>query len=78
MAHKGKRDSRYLTFNSDAKRWINTCVLCKRIGHAPQILRPDFDDHLIRRAIVNALTESYEPLPLDDTGRCSDCADSAE
>jgi hypothetical protein len=49
-----------------ADRWINRCVACGCVGY-----KPDMPDEA-RRA--HFLKHELAPLPLDDLGRCDNCA----
>jgi hypothetical protein len=60
---------------------MNTCVVCDRVGFAPQVLEPDFVvdpvrkvADLTRHAMRCALVRNYKALPLDKLGRCPICA----
>ena len=67
--------------NPDAKRFINTCVVCGAQGYSPSIDEDGFvydkskkvNDN-IHRVIRAELTKIYDPLPLDELGRCAVCA----
>jgi hypothetical protein len=61
-------------WNPRAKRYINTCALCGCQGYSPTIDMEGFDDDSERRAIHYELVKTLSPLPLDDQGRCADCA----
>jgi ribosomal protein S14 len=75
------RKDHWFDRNPAAKRFINTCATCGRQGYAPQIDNADFAGnestvfHRFTRAQLKAmLSRYYEPLVLDDSGRCEDCA----
>ena len=68
------------SWNPDAKRFINTCVLCGDRGYNPSIEEegfvhpaPDKRDH-VHSAIYDELTRSFKRLKLDELGRCEVCA----
>lgn len=84
MSHskKSKRGrSLYIeSWNSDAKRFINTCAVCGHQGYNPTIDEdgfihpaPDRTDH-VHDVIHTELTRAFRPLPLDRLGRCKMCA----
>ena len=57
-------------WNKSAKKYINTCSLCGSRGYSPVIEAEDFAD----RVTYRELTKTMKRLPLDELGRCSDCA----
>jgi hypothetical protein len=70
--------------NPDSQRFINTCVICGAQGYAPQIEDADFAGnestvfHRYSREKLQAmLRKYYQPLSLDEAGRCSACAQPA-
>jgi hypothetical protein len=67
--------------NRYAKRFLNTCVICGKQGYAPQIANADFAGkestvyhRFSREKLKVMLCKYYEPLALDDAGRCTSCA----
>lgn len=60
--------------NPDAKRFINTCALCGAQGYRPTIDEDGFTSDLIHKVIRAELKRIFSPLPLDNLGRCADCA----
>ena len=60
--------------NPKAKKYINTCALCGKQGYNPSIEQEGFIDDAERRAIYIELKKTLSALPLDDYGRCADCA----
>jgi hypothetical protein len=66
-------------WNPSGKKFINVCTICGRQGYSPVILGADFSDkcpdvYSEKRAIFEELTRALKPLPLDDLGRCEECA----
>lgn len=68
-------------WNPSAKRFVNTCVLCRKTGYSPHIEEPDFCIAPVRKvkdleryAIYSELIKVLPKLPLDSLGRCKDCA----
>ena len=61
-------------WNPKAKKYINTCALCGSQGYNPSIEQEGFIDDAERRAICIELKKTLSVLPLDDCGRCADCA----
>ncbi len=89
MSHskKTKRgNSLYIeSWNPSAKRFINTCALCGAKGYSPTIDEDGFvcDSsgkplHFEHRAIRAELQRAFKPLPLDELGRCADCANAMD
>ena len=73
MTRRGK--SLYIeSWNPDAKRFINTCIICGHKGYSPSIEDDGFCDQPFRRAIYDELKKTLKPLPLDSLGRCEQCA----
>jgi len=75
------RKDNWFDQNPYAKRFINTCVMCGKQGYAPQIDNADFAGrestvyHWFSREKLKAMLRNYyEPLALDETGRCESCA----
>ncbi len=66
--------SLYLTWNPDAKKYINVCKLCGHQGYSPAIEAEGFRDDPLGRAIHASLTGTLRCLPLDGFGRCEMCA----
>ncbi len=68
-------------WNPDAKRFINTCTVCGAQGYSPTIDEDGFvydnakkvNDN-VHKVIRDELTKIYSPLPLDELGRCAQCA----
>jgi hypothetical protein len=74
------RKDNWFEQNRYAKRFINTCVTCGKQGYAPQIDNADFAGnestiyHRFSREKLKAmLSKYYDPLPLDEAGRCESC-----
>lgn len=61
-------------WNPKAKKYINTCTICGNRGYDPSIEQTGFIDDTERRAIYVELSKIFSALPLDDYGRCADCA----
>lgn len=61
-------------WNPNAKKYINTCIVCGRKGYIPSIENEDFVNNSERRAIYNELKRTLSMLITDDYGRCTDCA----
>ncbi len=67
-------------WNPNAKKYINICKLCGTQGYSPVIDQPDFSNNNdkifdAKNAVIRReLRKSLRPLPLDDLGRCPDCA----
>ena len=67
-------------WNSSAKRFINTCVICGAQGYNPSIDDTGFvydnaqNVNLEHQAIRSELKSVLKPLSLDSLGRCADCA----
>lgn len=61
-------------WNPKAKKYINTCTVCGCQGYNPSIESEGFTDDLERRVIRDELKKTLSALPLDDYGRCADCA----
>ena len=62
-------------WNPAAKKYINTCVICGHKGYSPAIDEEDFCDiYLENGAIKVELKSTLKPLPLDELGRCEQCA----
>ena len=78
MSHSkmtGRGRSHYIeSWNPDAKRFINTCVICGHKGYSPTIEQEGFCDLPFRSAIYVELKKTLKPLPLDELGRCEQCA----
>lgn len=81
MTKRGR--SRYVeSDNPDAKRFINTCVLCGKQGYRPSIADAGFtgdssalrNKNFVHSAIYAELSRMMEPLALDGLGRCEACA----
>ena len=68
-------------WNPDSKRFINTCAVCGAQGYSPTIDEEGFVfdkannvNDRIHLVIRDELTKIYAPLPLDELGRCEQCA----
>ena len=61
-------------FNSETKKYINTCVICGCQGYNPSINCDGFADNRIRQVMRDELKKTLSALPLDDYGRCENCA----
>ena len=73
---KGGRSLYTEKWNPSAKKYIRTCVLCGRQGYSPAIMETDFASNPERKVIRDELTRMFpSPLPLDEHGRCSRCAE---
>lgn len=77
------RKDNWFVQNRYAQRFINTCVMCGKEGYAPQVDDEDFAGnestvyHQFSRAkLKNMLREYFEPLALDEAGRCELCSGS--
>jgi hypothetical protein len=64
-------------WNPRAKRFVVSCGSCGHTGFRPDILQDGFANTLEKQAIVKELQSTLEPLPLDESGRCSVCAATA-
>ena len=68
--------------NPDAKRFINTCILCGKQGYRPSIEEAGFEGdggvlrnkNFVHSVIYAELSRTMNPLPLDELGRCEQCA----
>jgi hypothetical protein len=77
MRHR--KPPRYVSaYNPDTKRFINTCSVCGQQGYAPQVLESNFVTDLVRQAMRDVLVRNYQPMPLDELGRCVECRRVAE
>ena len=73
MTRRGR--SHYIeSWNRDAKRFINTCIICGHKGYSPTVDEDGFCDDQIRAVIRSELKQTLQPLPLDELGRCPQCA----
>ena len=73
---KGGRSLYTEKWNPAAKKYIRTCVLCGRQGYSPTVAQPDFASNPERKVIREELARMFSsPLPLDEHGRCSHCAE---
>lgn len=75
------RKDNWFEQNRYARRFINTCIMCGKQGYAPQIDDADFAGNestvyhrFSREKLKEMLSKYFEPLALDDTGRCESCA----
>jgi hypothetical protein len=75
------RKDHWFEMNPYAQRFINTCAVCGAQGYAPQIDDADFAGngstliHRFSREKLQALLRKYyQPMALDETGRCDECA----
>ena len=84
MSHSKKTKRGYSLYvdqwNPSAKNFINTCQVCGKQGYNPSIDEEGFihpsatvTDH-VHSAIHAELTTIYQPLALDELGRCECCA----
>jgi hypothetical protein len=77
------RKHHWFELSHDAKRFINTCIICGRQGYAPQIDDADFVSEsmmfhgLVREILQSQLREYFNLLPLDEAGRCEGCSANA-
>lgn len=62
------------SWNSMAKKYINVCAICGTKGYNPEIEKEGFCSNLEKKVIKKELTKILNKLPLDNLGRCSDCA----
>lgn len=60
-------------WNSSAKKYINTCIICGHKGYSPVIEDDEFCKSLENRAIYKELTKILCKMQLDNLGRCEDC-----
>ena len=61
-------------WNPKARKYINTCVICGCKGYSPSIDSEKTPGDMERRAICDELKKTLKVLPLDELGRCVDCA----
>jgi len=91
--HKKRRQLYYPeVVDPSSKRFLNQCVLCGRVGLKPGALEIDYSavenertvDRHHKSAVFNKhwviqyLQRNYEPLALDESGRCQVCSGVAE
>lgn len=62
------------SWNPSAKKYINVCKICGHRGYRPGIEDEGFLSSPKNRAVYSSLTQTLEPLPLDELGRCEYCA----
>ena len=78
MSHSKHTKRGYSLFlenwNPAAKRFINTCKICGHQGYSPSIDEEDFGEAVNNYAIARELKRTLQPLPLDEFGRCEQCA----
>ena len=70
-----KRGKSYFVekWNPKAKKFVNTCKICGKIGYNPSIEDEGFLEDSQHRAIHTELTTIYTALPLDELGCCEVC-----
>ncbi len=61
-------------WNPSAKKYINVCKVCGRKGYSPVLEMEGFCDEIKNRAIYSELKKTLQMLPLDEYGRCENCA----
>ena len=62
-------------WNPSAKKYINTCVICGHKGYSPVIDQEDFCSQQLGNGVIyRELKKTLTPLPLDNLGRCEECA----
>lgn len=61
-------------WNPAAKKYINVCKVCGHKGYSPVIEEEGFCDQIPNGAIYEELTATLPRLPLDEYGRCEQCA----
>jgi hypothetical protein len=91
--HKKRGQSFYgEVLDPSAKKYLNQCSLCGRVGLSPSALDVDYDavkqdktvkpnlkmTKIIHKIAIGRLQRVYEPLPLDQFGRCEVCAKVSE
>jgi hypothetical protein len=91
--HKKRGESFWaVVVDPSCKKFLNKCALCGRIGLKPDALDVDYSamEHqktikrhqksatFNRELAVKNLQRRYEPLSLDEFGRCQVCAQVAE
>ena len=91
--HKRRGQSFYAeVLNPNAKKFLNHCNLCGRVGLKPEASSIDYDvirddktikynqkwDKLTQKIAIRSLQKVYEPLPLDKFGHCEICAKASE
>ena len=78
--HTKRGFSLYLErWNPSAKRYLNPCVLCGAKGYSPAVDEPDFERLSWENSVTaKELRRMMRCLPLNEQGRCADCAARAE
>jgi hypothetical protein len=91
--HKRRGQSFYAeVLDPSAKRFLNQCSLCGRVGLKPEAGGVDYHairdektvkehqklDKLMQKIAVGSLQRVYEPLLLDKFGHCEICAKAGE
>lgn len=61
-------------WNSSAKKYINTCIICGHKGYRSVIEEENFCNSLENKAIYRELSRTLGKMDLDEWGRCKDCA----
>lgn len=74
--HTKRGYSLYLeSWNASAKKYINTCAICGQQGYSPVIEQNDFWNTMAENKVIyKELTRIFRKMPLDEFGRCEDCA----
>lgn len=62
------------SWNPAAKKYINTCIICGHKGYSPVIEEEGFCDTVPNGVIYTELKKTLPVLPLDELGRCEECA----
>ncbi len=77
MTKRGK--SHYIqNWNASAKKYVNVCKVCGFCGYNPVIESDDFGTTPPNGVIRKELMQVLPPLPLDEFGRCSQCASALD
>ena len=61
-------------WNPAAKKYVNVCKICGHQGYSPVIEAEGFRDQVPNGVIYDELTHTLPRLPLDEQGRCEQCA----
>ena len=62
------------SWNPSVKKYINVCKICGHKGYSPAIEQEGFCNKAPNGAIYAELTATLPRLPLDELGRCEQCA----
>ena len=91
--HKRRGQSFYAeVINPSAKKVLNQCCLCGKVGLKPGASQIDYDytddevtvnrhvkeEKFFRKLSVDRLRRIYDPLKLDELGRCEVCVRTTE